>query len=468
MTESSAPDTTRRGAHRPTLIVSALIAFSLVVRAWLSARYFGFQTGDDVEIAERAFQRAIGLSHQPWDIRSLFLPDLLVAPFVRVAASWGVLEPLTLLQVAKLPFLLAGSLNIALVYLLGRRWHGQTAGVVAAALYSCHWLPLVYGSSLYVRLISTSLILAGALLVDSGRRGWTTAGGVMAALALTARYSEALFGVALIGMIAFDRAPRRLQRALLFALGYMLTSVIVLGWYDYVTRGRPFFSLIRFAELTFIAAEATSQTAVQPPWWYVANIAHWLPLTLVPFVWAAFRSDITRRYSWLVAFPVLSLSAIFHKEFRYLQAIIPFLVVAAAGGFSAWWAVSARRRWAVFLLVAAFPWAGARIGQASKRSTNAVVAASRMREMNVRKVALSQSWAYGNRVLLNGVPEIVDVGIPPDIERVRREGRSYSVLAVYEQQADSLLRNAAHDAGLVRSSTIDGSGGRTVVLFTRE
>jgi len=48
----------------------------VLIELFLAHRFFGFLTGDDVEVL--------------WDIRTLFVPDFLVAPAVWVASKLGV------------------------------------------------------------------------------------------------------------------------------------------------------------------------------------------------------------------------------------------------------------------------------------------------------------------------------------------------------------------------------------------
>jgi hypothetical protein len=65
--------------------LATLIAAVAAVQLWLAYRYFGFLTGDDVEVLSEAFRRARGLAYVPWDVRNLFVPDAVVAPMVWLA-----------------------------------------------------------------------------------------------------------------------------------------------------------------------------------------------------------------------------------------------------------------------------------------------------------------------------------------------------------------------------------------------
>ena len=67
--------------------LTAIIAAVVAVQLGLAWRYYGFLTGDDVEVLSEAFRRARGLAYGPWDIRNLFVPDVVVAPVVWLAIA---------------------------------------------------------------------------------------------------------------------------------------------------------------------------------------------------------------------------------------------------------------------------------------------------------------------------------------------------------------------------------------------
>jgi hypothetical protein len=134
-----------------------VVGVTTAVRLLLAWRFFGFLGGDDVEVLEEAFRRAVGLNYIPWEVRDLFLPDILVAPFVRLGATLGLRETFALVLCATVPFVLLASVNIVLVYRLVFRWLGdQSAARVGMAIYALHWLPLAFGSTTYPRTVSTS------------------------------------------------------------------------------------------------------------------------------------------------------------------------------------------------------------------------------------------------------------------------------------------------------------------------
>src|SRR5258706_8868792 len=157
--------------------LAAIIAVVSAVQLWLAWRYYGFLTGDDVEVLSEAFRRARGLAYTPWDIRNLFVPDFVVAPMVWL--SRGV-STRTTIFLTSLPFIALSSLTIWLVYRLALRWCDERAALVAALLFATHWIPLSFGSTVYPRTLAAACVVAAALIVDR----WPFAAGLLLRLPL--------------------------------------------------------------------------------------------------------------------------------------------------------------------------------------------------------------------------------------------------------------------------------------------
>lgn len=421
------------GLRRVVLLAIA----STALRLWLAHHFDGFDTGDDVEIAQEAFRAALGLEYTPWNIRNLFVSQTLVAPFVKIG-SFFTGDPFTLATIARYPFVLLAGVNIVLVFFLGRAWFTEQAGVLAAALYSIHWLPLVFGSSLYPRIPGTTFLLLAALAVA---RGTPVMAGVLASLAFAMRYSEIVFLV-----------PLAIAGGLRVLAGFAAGTLLFSGLYDWISWGRPFASLIEFARYTLIARESSSMVKEQPPWWYLTSLPQWLAPALWPFLWR--RQTLV----WVVV-PVLALSAIHHKELRYLQAVIPFAMVLAAGGAMTWWR-DGRRRLVIALLILAVPLQLARIRSVEKRTMAAVDSA---RFMRGKTVATSQEWAYGGRLFLKPV----EIGIPPDASRLREAVSRVDCVAMYRSQITPELRQIVSEGGLTAARTFERARSRPVEVFCR-
>src|SRR5258706_15380381 len=118
-----------------TKVLATLIAAVAAAQLWLAWRYFGFLTGDDVEVLSEAFRRAKGLSYVPWGIRNLVVPDFVVAPVVWLARRASTRRAVSL---AALPFIALSGLTIFPVYRLALRWWNGQAAPVAGLLFATH------------------------------------------------------------------------------------------------------------------------------------------------------------------------------------------------------------------------------------------------------------------------------------------------------------------------------------------
>ncbi len=90
----------------------------------LGWHFFGFLTGDDVEILEAGF-RAIGLSYSPWVIRNTLVSDAFVGPVVALLHGLGVSSQTFLVWAASWPFVVCATLNVYLLFLELTRFGGH-------------------------------------------------------------------------------------------------------------------------------------------------------------------------------------------------------------------------------------------------------------------------------------------------------------------------------------------------------
>src|SRR3954463_6665833 len=178
--------------------LAAIIAAVAAAQLWLAWRYYGFLTGDDVEVLSEAFRRARGLAYTPWDIRNLFVADVVVAPVVFL--SRGV-STRTTIFLASLPFIALSSLTIWLVYQLALRWCDERAAVVAALLFATHWIPLSFGSTVYPRTLAAACVVGAVLIVNR----WPFASGLLIGLAFADRFSEVVFIAPLLLIVTQHR-----------------------------------------------------------------------------------------------------------------------------------------------------------------------------------------------------------------------------------------------------------------------
>jgi GPI mannosyltransferase 3 len=419
--------------------VGALIAAVAAAQLWLAHRYFGFLTGDEVEVLGEAFRRALGFAYQPWDIRNLLVPDVVVAPLVCLASWLGFDEPGQMIFAATLPFIALTGVTAWLVYRFG--------GFLPALMFATHWIPLGFGSTAYPRTLAMCCVVAAALVVER----WPFAAGLLAGLAFADRFSEIVFVIPLLIV-----ARRRLA-----VLGGAIVAIGMAGAYDWLTYGAPFSSFVSFARLTLVEPDFASRVKYQAPWWYLANITRWVAPTLLPALWLARR----HRLWWFVLVPLAAFSAVRHKELRYLEALIPFVMIIAASGLAIMW--RRHRPLAIALLALSVAWNLYGIRYFARKSQPAVMAARELgTDSSVRIVVLSQMWAFGDRLYLGDQMQVRDVGTPP--RNLDAALDAADAAALWESDLDDPgVRAALQRWGFAPSRTYRDGLARPVVLFRR-
>lgn len=455
--------------------LGAIILVATLVRLALGFVYFGFHTGDDVEILQAGFLRALGWPYEPLQIRNLLVSDLLAAPAIALASALGVDSTQTLAWLASFPFVLLSSVNIGLVFKLAQRWLGERrVALLAAALYAFHWLPLGYGSMVYPRTASTTCVLLATLLVFD-RRGelWRPllAGGLMA-IAWAIRYSEVVFLLPLLGAVWLqeETAARRVRGSLGLVAGFVAGSLVTVGLAEWLIWGKPFASLIAFARFTIVERASSSLTPSQPWSMYLYRLPKWLPLPLLPFLWRSRRVAGSLRVALYILVPLLALSFTHQKQLRYLQGIIPFVMLLSAAGACSFWDAW-RRRLTVALCALSFLLGASGVTFLQKKSMAAVEAAQQLRASapNVRAVGLSQVWAYGGDLYLGQNVELVELSYPLRLEALQDAVSKCEWVGFY---AEDLRRNPGASA-LLRQASFTAAGeyrwGRSkpVLLYRR-
>jgi hypothetical protein len=438
--------------------LAGIIAAVAAAQLWLAIRYYGFLTGDEVEVLSEAFRRARGLDFHPWDIRNLFVPDLLVAPFVWIAHGTSARAAIV---IATLPFIALTSMTIVLVYRLTLRWcDDERAAIAAALLFATHWIPLGFGSTVYPRTLAAACVVAAALIVER----WPFIAGCLLGIAFADRFSEIVFLAPLVLTVislpeARSAAGRRRVTAMSSAiLGAAVSILITVGLYDWITWGTPFASAIKFAHLTLVAPDFASRVKYQAPWWYVANIFRWCSPALLPLLWFGRKSKAV----WYVGIPLIAFSAVRHKELRYLQVMIPFLCIAAAIGFA-----KMRNRGVAMLLVAISAiWDLHGLRYFARKSQPAVMAAQWIAaNPAIHSMAAPQLWAFGDKLYLGDGIGMSELGTPPEhLENVQADA-----IALYETDLDVASRlDALRANGYVPVRTFRDDPARAVVIFQKK
>ena len=446
---------------RTSTILITLSVAAAALQLWLAHRYYGFLTGDDVEVISEAFRVATGYQYRAWDIRNLFIPQWVVAPPIFIASHLGVHDVKTLIVIATLPFIAAYVATIWLVHRLALRWSGSdTTALVASVLYALHWIPLAFGSTVYPRTIATLCIVAAAVLIDDQ----PFFAGLLIGVAFADRFSEIIFIVPLL-LIA--------KRRVAFLAGAAASIAILVGAYDWYIWGSPFSSFIKFTHLTIIEPDFASRVKYQSPFWYLETIARWCALTMLPLLWRARREW---RPLVFIAIPLVALSLIKHKEVRYLEGVIPFLAIAAACGAAALGGADGadederrrgrRRHIAIALVAASIVWNTIELKTLAKKSMPAVDAARAIAQRpDLRVIAVSQIWAYGGWLYF-GHREVHELETPP--HNVDALVESADAVAVYESDLDQVaILGAIKRHGFVETADFHDDPAKAVVLYER-
>ena len=457
----------------PTWQWARLPSFFCSSGSYLACRYFGFYTGDDVEMLDAAFRTATGLDVASWGIRNLLLPNALMAPLVWTAARLGVSGTASLIVVATLPFLFAASANILLVYALARRLaRDERVATLAATLYGLHWLPLGFGSTPYPRTLAVTLILLAALMLVreplTRRPAVAFCAGVLAAAAATARYSELVFLAPLLALVVARPQRSSRYRAVAFFLAGAATGfVLTVGLVDRLTWGRWFSSFAAFAQYTLIERRASSGVVSQPLLWYFQQLLLWLPLTALPALWRSWSRSPARLVWLFMVLPLGVLSLIHHKQLRYLQGIIPFLAIVMAIGFVGLWDDGRRRASAVLVVLTAV-WGLSGLHFLGKKSMAAVAAARDLAaDSSAHVLVLSQSWAWGGKLYLGNGREVRDIPTPPSVADVARALAGADTVGLYTRQVAAApeIRRELAARGFTETGRYEWGGSKGVTVY---
>jgi phosphatidylinositol glycan class B len=440
-------------APRAQSTAAAIIAAAAGAQIFLAVRYFGFFIGDDMEMVARAFDVARGIWYGAWDIRCLFVPDVIVATPVRIAARFGVTDNVTLLGAATALFIVISALTNWLVYRLALRWSDdEFASVAAMALYAFHWIPLGFGSMVFPRIVSTCCIVAAALLVSDDRKSAHVIAGVLVAIAFADRFSEIVFFLPLL-LVA--------RRRVLFLIATITAIVIIVGGYDWYTWGHPFGSLVKFAQVTIIHPDFASRVKYQSPLWYIETLVRWCALTLIPLAWFGRRFA---RWSFIVV-PLVVLSIVRHKEMRYVAGVLPFLMIAAAVGFAWLWRAD-HRVIAAVLLATSIAWDLYGLRYLARKSMPAVAAARAFgNDPRLKTVVVSQLWAFGDRLFLPPRLKVYDVSTPP--EHLEHVLPLADTAMLYESDLTPEMSALLRSSGFTQVRRFDDGRARAVIVYQR-
>jgi hypothetical protein len=206
---------------------------------------------------------------------------------------------------------------------------GREAALLAAGLHATWGGFLLYAARPLGDVLSVVPLLGALLWAQRARdRGGAREGlwsGVLLALAFVIRYPSAVLGVPLAVSLLGARRWRSLAG---FSVG-VGAVLLGLGVLDWLTWGRPWHSAWSYFHFNIASGSSASQFGRQPWWWYAPIFAGMAPLLLL---WH-FARGLARRDVLVGAFAFYLgvVSALGHKEARFLVPLLPLFIAIAAG-----------------------------------------------------------------------------------------------------------------------------------------
>lgn len=428
----------RLNALDDTAIARALMAIagiSIILRSINTIGHPGFFSGDDVEVHEMTFRRLFGYQWPIWELRNAFYPLVFVFPAQAVAAQLGVLKTDTLIAIGRIVVLTLSSLSIWLVYRIASHLRDRATAILAAVLFASSRLHIWFGSSELPRPVASVFILAAFLILQRSGDRRSALAGTLLGIGGSLRFGELIYFVPAAVHLALDRRWREL--ALVGSSG-SAAALLVVGISDALYWGTPFSSAWHIVNYTVLTAQ--SSRGFQPAWYYLVSATDWTNYAVLGLsLYALFvLKNRPALWGWL---PIAMLSALPHKEARYVIAAQPLLCIAAATAF---WHVlefdgskGKGRLWRFVAIAAVVGAIAFELGNWRFRRDDASV---RMAQQIARErpsiVLAEQSWRLGGHLYLSDA-QLVDV-LPEDALRATREYRPDWVLLLKQTDPATL------------------------------
>ena len=206
-------------------LVPALVAgITLLGLALRLARFEQSLFGDEMSTLYLTQGRSLS------DVLSLVSSDAEISPPLYFVLAWLSLKMGSAPELVRAPSLIAGTISIPLVYMLGARLIGRSAGVVAAAVVALSPLMIFYSGDGRSYALMVALLLASTLAMLEAVRGgsarWWGAYALSSCLAMYTHYTAA---AVLIGQLAWVlwAHPDARRAAILSNLG---AAVLFVPW----------------------------------------------------------------------------------------------------------------------------------------------------------------------------------------------------------------------------------------------
>ncbi len=459
----SHPVTAERVGARGISAVGALLA------VLVAALHRGRMHADEVfQFLEPAHGLVFGYWLKAWEwvegLRNWAVPGTL-GGILSLCKLVGLEHPWALVSVVWVCCASVQALGTVALFRLVEEREGRPAALLASVLYATWGGWLLYAARPLGDAVSVAPLL-GALLWawrarerDSVHAGlWS---GVLLALAFVVRYPSAVFGVPIAVSLLAGRRWRSLAG---FALGTGAV-LLALGLLDWATWGAPWHSAWKYFHFNIFSGGSGERFGRKAWWWYAPTLAGMVPLLLV---WH-FGRGLARRDVLVGAFAFYLgvVSALGHKEARFLTPLIPLFIAIAAG--PAWRTLQQRVRtraaWGALAGLYALTSVLAATVQLPiglrTELIDAMVLLGRRPELTGLLIAGQQEWGTGGYFYLHrDVPLVARSG--PEAQELLSllADPRYSHLLVYR---DALHEEAVAGAGLC----LQQRWGQQVTLWRR-
>jgi 4-amino-4-deoxy-L-arabinose transferase-like glycosyltransferase len=235
--------------------------------------------------------------------------------------------------------------SVIFIYLLGRRWFGETAGRTASLVMAFAPVSWIYGQTFLLEPSITALSLAAVYGFDTwlaaGSRRWLAVAAVCFALAVATKIYLLLLAVPLVARWWMAGGPRRtagptLAAALVFALALSPTA----AWYLYVARiAADSGPAVDFHPLSRAGVHSLPSPLLADPSFYTRLARDFATVALTPIGLLAAAVGVCDRRSrslwlWLAMaglLVVLLPLKFFHANYYYLVLLPPLALAAGIG-----------------------------------------------------------------------------------------------------------------------------------------
>lgn len=208
-------------SRRVLVAVAALTLLGLALRL---ARYGQTILGDETSTLYIVKDRSLG------EVLDLVSSDAEISPPFYFILAWLSTKLGAAPELVRLPSLIAGTISIPLVYLVGARALNRNAGLIAAAVFTLTPFMIFYSADGRGYAVAIAFLLGSTLAMlaacrDGGTRWWVVYG-VLSLLAMYTHYTTAFVLVAQLGWL-FWAHPEARRPAL---IANVAAAVLYLPW----------------------------------------------------------------------------------------------------------------------------------------------------------------------------------------------------------------------------------------------